>query len=110
MEIELSIQERLSLIQILPREGSYDQLVIIKSIKKKLELTQQEIEDAKVVVIDKSIRWDENYQQTATISFTTAEEKILHDHLDKANSSKQLKLTDIRLYEVFVLGGKLNEV
>jgi len=129
MKVELTVLDRATLLQSLPESGDFLTLKILRKMKEKLSLTEEEIKffDLKYVytcIEDSSILhsltpincpkcnkpmqmgggviWNPQVKQDIEMEFNEMEESIIQSSLKKLNDSKQLTEKHLSLYEMFV--------
>jgi len=98
--IGLTLLSRVLLPSIFPEVGSYVEHIVNSSIKKKVELTVEEVEKYKVQEVTGGLVWDKNFDSVVfDIEFTVREIDNLKDRLQKANDEQRLHYG---LIDVFV--------
>jgi hypothetical protein len=108
-KVELSLMERFSLIQILPTEGKFEDLIVSEDIKSKIKITQDEIKEFEIrteVVGDYiSTKWNEEKinGKVWSYEFSSLESSLIKTLLKKISDSEKLNLSQLKLYKEFVL-------
>ena len=104
----LSLKDRIALLNILPREGNVVTLRIIRDLQGALSFSEAEISDYAIVVTQIS---GNNFQTAWNAAGTKAfknvkigpnAETVIIDRLRELNEKKQLKIGLLDLYERFV--------
>jgi predicted ATPase with chaperone activity len=100
--MELDVIERLTVLTILPKEGSYADLKILNQLKLALSFSEQEVKDW-------GVRSDTELNQTfwevsgvAEIPIGEKATDIITDSLKKLNKEKKLMENAFSIYEKFV--------
>jgi len=102
-EVKLTILDRVILPSILKKEANYMTLIINKDIKKKIELTQDELVKFKFKTVGQGLTWSlpEDMEDSFSFSFTSSEVTEIFDCLNKLNSENKLTEEHTHLYETF---------
>lgn len=91
--MKLGLKERLELISLLPTEDNMLTLAIANDIKKKVELTQIDIDKYQIKVENNSFMWnEEGIAAVFDISFTELELKVLKDKIKELDSQKKIPI------------------
>jgi len=108
--MRLLVNERLSLLGILPREGDYTTLKIIRDLQESLSFTEEEHKRLNFKQVENPetksmlVSWDmpEDVELLyAEIPIGKKAETIIHDLLEKMNTEKRLTEQFFSLYEKF---------
>ncbi len=104
---DLTLLERILIPGILRQEGKYESLIVIKDLKKKVGLTQDEVKkyDIKTIGEGKESRlsWNEKGAKAKfPYTFTELEKLELKLALKKLNDEEKLNADLIPTYEKFV--------
>lgn len=110
MQTQLTLIDRILLEwSILPREDSFDKLILSKQIKTKVKITDKEIHNFNIRSNDKWLFWDntgkdknEVKDYKIKVEFMELEEKIISENLRKLDENKKLTEEYIDLYRIFV--------
>lgn len=103
MKAKLTIPDRVALLNILPKEGNFFTLRIIRSLTEKLSLTPEEYTKYGIVVENGIARWNDNGKIPAEISFEEAELGIIKSILLKKDGENMLPVELFSAYEQFIL-------
>jgi hypothetical protein len=106
--MKLTIQERFVLTNILPKEGSYTELVITSDLRKKVDPTQKELKEIQYTPInDGTGRGHYNVEKANTIEteikIEELEENQVKEALKKLDEEKKLTADHITLYKKFII-------
>ena len=100
--MKLTNTNRIMLINILPQEGKYEDIICIKDIKKKIDPTQDDLMKWNFKTIGNQIHWTPENEEY-NIEFTELEKEIIKATLKKINSEAKLNENTATLYKMFVL-------
>jgi hypothetical protein len=108
--MELSTYERLTLLAILPKEGNFITLKIIRQLQEALSFTEEEIKVLNFVVDEKSetVKWNRDPEADKPVEVKIGEKAtdIIIGVLKKLDKEQKLTHQHFELYEKFVEGGK----
>lgn len=98
----LNVPERLSILSILPKEGDYTTLKILRELRMSLSFTEEELSEWNVRNDEEtgSIHWDTNGE--AEIPVGEKAMGIIVDALRKLNNSNRLEEHTMDVYEKFI--------
>lgn len=111
-KIALTVQERMGVVAILPTEGTYERIVLVRGIKDKVVLTQAEQEEIGYTVeslrlgngqVASQAQWDSKKADDLVfgVAFTKLERNIINESLKELSDKKKLTEAHISLYEKF---------
>lgn len=102
--MKLNLSERLNLVAILPAQGSFATLRLIRELKETLSLSEEEIEKYEVKHIDEnSIKWNsEKGKEEVEIKISDFGADLIKKTLRTLDEKNQLKESQFTLYEKFV--------
>jgi len=99
----LTVLERILIPNILKKESDYKSLIVTNDLKKKVQLTQDEIKKFELRTEGQSLVWNEKGSKCITqYSFTEFEKLEIKLALQKLDEEKKLSVELISLYEKFV--------
>lgn len=110
IKLKLNILERISLLNVLPHEGSIITLRIMRELQSKLSFTEEELKKYKMKNTQSpdgrtTITWDEDFSLKETdIEIGEAATGIIVNELKKLDSQNRLRMEMLSLYEKFVEG------
>lgn len=94
--------ERILLWNILPIEWSFETLILVEDIRKKIEFTTEQIEEIGLKTLENwQITWDDKNEKDVEIKFSEAEKNLIKEELKKLSETKKLKANMITLYKLF---------
>ena len=102
-EVKLTVLDRVMLPSVLKKEANYMTLIINKDIKKKVELTQDELVKFKFKTVGQGLTWSlpEDMEDSFNFSFRDSESAEIFDCLNKLNSENKLTEELTNLYAIF---------
>jgi len=100
--MELQIGERLGLLDILPREGDYTTLKIIRELRESLSFSEEEIKTYKFRTEGTRFLWDNDKGEVKDVPLGEVVTDIIKKALKKLNDEKKLQDGHFSLYEKFV--------
>lgn len=102
----LNTFERLILLNILPREGDFTTLKIVRKMREDLSFTEEEHKDLSITVDEKgSVKWKTEADKAIPITIGEKATDIIVSVLKKLNDEKKLTEQHYTLYEKFVERG-----
>jgi transposase len=103
----MKLFERILVAMLLPKEGSYADLIVAQDVLKKVNLTQEEIKKYEVASDEKGVKWNAaGSKAKKKIEFSELEEKLIAEQLKKKEEEKKLGAEMLELYKKFVLKQK----
>ena len=99
---ELSVLERLVLLGILPKEGDFTTLKLVRKLRENLSFDEGEHEKLKFVQDGDQVRWDESAVPPRAIPIGEKMSDLIRDALKKLDEEKKLREEHFSLYEKFV--------
>lgn len=100
--MKYTVTDRIMLNSILPQEGAYEDLVIIKSIREKMQFSEKEIEKYKIKTLPNGhSSWDPG-KDIFEFEFSSGQKALLRKQLVKMSEEKKLVENHVSLYEEFV--------
>jgi hypothetical protein len=104
MKYLLSVPERLAIVNSLPREGDIIKLMMMRQLKDKIGLTDEETEKYGVTVNKKTQRlsWDETKIEDVEIDIGPKGVEIIQATLRSMSDRGVLPMAYIELYDKFV--------
>lgn len=99
--MNLSVQERLVLLGIIPSEGNFATLKILRDLQEKLSFTEEEHKSYKFVQDEMRVSWDIKVEQSKDIEIGEKASDIIVEALKKLDDEKKLKFDHFTLFEKF---------
>jgi len=101
---ELAVVERLVLLNILPKEGDFTTLKLVRKLRENLSFDEGEHKTLNFVQDGDQVRWNETADVTRHIMIGEKQTDIIITALKKLNDEKKLGDQHFSLYEKFVEG------
>jgi len=99
--MELSIIERMVLLQLLPEKGDYTTLKIVRTKREELSFSEEELKGHNFRVEDDRHKWDG--ESSIEVEFGGRVRKLVIEALEKLNDDEEMEDPHISLYEKFGL-------
>lgn len=100
--MELNVFDRLILLNILPKEGDFTTLKIVRKMREDLSFTEDEHKALQFTQEDGNIKWDKAGDVPRQINFGEKATDLIVSTLKKLNTDKKLSEQHFNLYEKFV--------
>jgi len=100
--MKLDVRERLILLSILPAEGNFITLKVVRKLKEDLSFSEEEIKQYKFVQKEDQVTWDDKVEQSKLVTIGTQGKIIIQDALKKLDEDKKLREEHYTIYEKFV--------
>jgi len=100
--MELSIKERLLLLNILPAESNFVTLKIVRKLQEDLSFSEDEIKEAQFKTIEGKVNWNPNANVIKDVEFGEKANDLIIESLQKLDKQNKLTLDYFDLYEKFV--------
>ena len=100
--MELSIMDRILLLNILPGEGDITTIRIVRQLREDLSFSEQEHKDFGIVNEENQIKWDPAKAQPKEVEFGPKVAKLVSKALKKLSDSDKLTTQYVDLYDRFV--------
>jgi len=101
--IELTVMERLVLLNILPKEGDFTTIKLLRKLRENLSFDEDEHKKLNFVQDGGQVRWNQEALSNKRIQIGEKQSDIIHDALKKLNDEKKLMDEHFSLYEKFVV-------
>lgn len=106
----MTIKERLSLLQILPTQGSISEMVDIYDLARELKLNDDEKRQVEYVEAGNNIKWNYEKDPNKEINLSSSQYKIVMNQIDNLDKQKQIPLSMIELIIYLKEYGKRFEI
>ncbi len=100
----LNVKQRLLLLNIIPDEGNYDTLKIVRDQQNLLSFNEEELKRLKIVREGEMYQWDEAADEPVDISIGEMAFNVIKTALRRLNDEGKLQMEFLPLYEYFVEG------
>lgn len=104
MKACLNVGERMTVLAIMPKEGSFVTLRLIRGLVEKLGLSAQELQEYEVTEDTEQhiVRWNVAGSIPKEIEFADAETDIIKRELKRLDTGEKLTQSMIPIYEKFM--------
>jgi len=99
--MKLQVIERITLLQILPKEGNYVTFKILIELKSALSVTEKEYKEFKMSEKDGIISWGSSKEKEIAIG--EKGKQIIQEALKRLDEEKKLTEVTFKLYEKFII-------
>lgn len=93
--MNLNIQDRLGIIQMLPQFGSISEMIDIMEITKKVRISHEEKEEINYKEIGEIISWNVDKDKGKEVEFTHEEISILKTSVKKLDEEKKVNVSNL---------------
>ena len=101
--MNLRVLERLSLLALLPNEGDFTTLRIVRELRERLSFTEEEHKGLDFRRTDSGeVEWKAAADPEREFEFSPLELSIITEALKKADKAKKLTLDHMSVYEKFM--------
>lgn len=90
--MELTVKDRIVMIDLLPEQGGIIDMILVKSISSKVALTAKEITDFSVKQEGNSVKWDQSKDMGVEIGFEMSEIELLKRRVQELDESKNITM------------------
>ncbi len=100
--MKFEVEDRLVILNVLPKEGDIMTVRILRDLALKMGLTAKEQEDIEIKELPNGqIKWNLEKAKAKEIEILDPEKKAIADALEEFNKQKKLNFGQIKLYELF---------
>ena len=100
--MELSVFDRLILLNILPEEGDFTTLKIVRNLREDLSFSEAEHKALQFKQDGDNIKWKTEADITKEIDFKPKAMELICKSLTDLNNNKKLKDNHFSIYEKFI--------
>ena len=100
--MDLSVGERLVLMSVLPQEGDFITLKVIRKLQEDLSFSEEEHKLYKFVQVENRVSWNDKADQSKEVEIGEKTKNMIVLALSKLNEEKKLKFEHFTLYEKFI--------
>lgn len=101
MKVGLNVLERGVLLKILPGEGNFLTLRLIRELTNKLSLSAQEIAEFELVIDGNKTSWNVKGAQPTEIEFGDVEADLIKKKLKELDDGSKMPIQLLTVYEKF---------
>lgn len=102
--MQLSVFDRVLLLNILPREGDFKTLKVLRKLKDDLGFGEDELAALEFQQEGTQIHWRTEADTPKEVAIGEVAHGLIADRLRELDAAKKLSLEHMSLYERFVLG------
>jgi len=104
MKIKLAVFERLVLLNILPKEGNFLTLKIVRKLRENLSFNEEEIKALNIKVDPEkgNATWDASKDPNKEVEIGREANKVIVEALEKLDKDEKLTQEHFTLFEKFV--------
>ena len=99
--MELSINERLLILSILPKEGNILTLRIVRDLAREVGFSEEELKDWEIKQEGNNVSWNSQKVVSKDIKIGDAAKKVISDEMKKLEKENKLQITYLDLFEKF---------
>jgi len=101
MKVGLTVPERLITLSVLPKEGSFVTLKVIRELKLRLAMTSEEIQKCDIVERDGQVHFNAKAHELNEFEFDTIELDLIRKSLTRLDGQQKLNEEMFTVYEKF---------
>ncbi len=102
MTMKLNVLERVGLVGILPKEGDFTNLKLVRELREKIGFTPEENVKFGIVQKEGTVAWNEEGHKSVEIELEDQEKELIKEVLLGIDKSKKLTEQLFTVYEKFV--------
>lgn len=99
--MELNVQERLTLVNLLPEKGNFETMKLIESLRDTLYPSPEEVEKYAIKQEGNNIRWNEEGAKGIPVKLTKAQKELLKKSLDELDEKEELTFAHYAVFKKF---------
>lgn len=103
MKVKLDVGERMVVVSILPKEGNFLTLRVLRTLVSRIGLTAEEIKEFGVTQENDRIVWNQKGYELVEFDLADVELDIIKQELKKLDSENRLTQDMFSIYEKFVI-------
>ena len=103
MKVKLDVGERMVVISILPKEGNFLTLRVLRTLVSRIGLTAEEIKEFEVVQEGDRIVWNQKGYELLEFDLADVELDMIKQELKKLDSENKLTQDMFSIYEKFII-------
>jgi hypothetical protein len=101
--MELKVVDRLTLLDVLPKEGNYLTLKIVRQLRESLSFSEEELKNLQFTATENQINWDVKADIGREIPVGEKAEEIITESLKALDAQGKLNEQTVGLFERFCL-------
>ena len=99
--MELNVQERLTLVNLLPEKGNFVTMKTIEGLRDLLYPSEEEGKKFEIKQQGNNISWNEEGSKGIEMKFTKAQKELLEESLGKLDEKEELTFAQYSVYKKF---------
>ena len=99
--MELNILERFTLLGLLPKEGSFMTLKLIRDLSNKVGFSAEELTEYEITQTGESVHWNTKKDKGKSFNFKIKEIELVNEQLKSLDIDKKLTNQHFSIYEKF---------
>lgn len=100
--MELGVKDRLMLLGMLPAEGNFITLKLVRQLRESLSFTEEEIKTFKIEEDGNSVRWDDKAEVPKDMAIGEKATDVIVNALKRREQEGKLPIDALDLYTKFV--------
>jgi hypothetical protein len=101
--MKLNIPDRLLLLGVIPKQGNFLTLKIVKDLIDKISFSSKELEEYQLTEKNGQVNWKaDNTEHEKDIEISDPEKVVIIDSLKTLDGKKELTLDMLRIYDKFI--------
>ena len=94
--------ERFAVLQLLPAEGSFATLKIVRDLQNILAPNEEEFKEFEIVQEGEKVKWNSKGTEPKEIKLGEKATDVVKEALEKLDKDKKLKAQHMSIYEKFI--------
>ena len=99
--MELNVQERLTLVNLLPEKGNFATMKTIEGLRDVLYPSEEETKKFDIKQKGNNISWNEDGAKEIEIKLSKAQTDLIVESLDKLDEKEELNFAQYSVYKKF---------
>ena len=100
--MKLTVIERLTLLQILPQEGNFLTIKVVRDLTSVLAMNEKEFKEFEIKQTGEQVTWNLKGNQERAVEIGEKATDIIVEALKRLDEQKKLEQRHLSLYEKFV--------
>ena len=98
-KMKLNIQERLTLVNLVPERGNFETMTTVEKLKKVLYLSEEEVKEFEVQVIENKSKWNDKGSERKEIEISELGMSLLKKTLKSIDEAEQLSTPQYQIFK-----------
>ena len=100
--MKLNIMERIMILQLLPKEGNFLTLNLVRKLQSVLAPSEKELIDFEIKQVDNMTTWNEKGREELEIEIGEKSADVIIEALEKLDKEQKITANHMSIYEKFV--------